>query len=148
MLNVEGLPTVEGFTPQVLWTTLYGICAIGLLFLIAFKVYDAVHTIRERRRTRIASEKPDFAKKVSQEVTASLDHRFDEINKTLEKHGQRLDEHDRIINSIKDGHIDTHDGLAAIAKFLLVLSNYGDFGDSEKIKEASTDLQKFLAEKI
>lgn len=142
------MPTVEGFTPQILWTTLWGVFAICLLFLIVFKVYDAIHVIRERKRNRLEAEKPDFAKKVSQEVIAELGPRLEAIERRVRQHDDRLEAHDRTLASMDGGYKDTHDGLAAIAKFLLTLSTYGDFGNNEKVKEASVDLQKFLAEKM
>lgn len=142
------MPTVEGFTPQMFWTTIGGVLVICSLFLIVFKVYDAIHIIRERKRNRLEAEKPDFAKKVSQEVIAELGPRLEAIERRVGQHENRLEAHDRTLASIKDGHKDTHDGLTAIAKFLLTLSTYGDFGNNEKVKEASVDLQKFLAEKM
>lgn len=142
------MPSVEGFTPQILWTTLWGVFAICLLFLIVFKVYDAIHVIRERQRNRSEAEKPDFAKKVSQEVIAELGPRLEAIERRVSQSENRLDAHDRTIASMTDGHKNTHEGLAAIAKFLLIFSAYGNFTDNEKVKEASVDLQKFLAEKM
>lgn len=142
------MPTVEGFTPQILWTTLFGVFAICLLFLIIFKVYDAIHVIRERKRNRAEAEKPDFAKKVSQEVIAELGPRLEAIERRVTQDENRLDAHERVLKSMENGHNEIHDGLSAIAKFLLVLSTYGEFGNNDKIKEASTDLQKFLAEKL
>ena len=29
------MPTVEGFTPNVLWTTVYGLLAMCILFMVA-----------------------------------------------------------------------------------------------------------------
>ena len=142
------MPTVEGFTPQILWTTLWGVFAICLLFLIIFKVYDAIHVIRERRRNRAEAEKPDFAKKVSQEVIAELGPRLEAIERRVAQDENRLDAHERKLDTMANGHNEIHDGLSAIAKFLLVISTYGNFGENDKIKEASTDLQKFLAEKL
>ena len=34
------MPTVEGFTPGMLWTTVYGLLALCLLFMIGYRVYD------------------------------------------------------------------------------------------------------------
>ena len=135
------MPTVEGFTPQIAWTTLYGVIAVCLLFLILYKVYDAIHVIRERKRAKDEASKPDFAKKVGKEVLS-------ELNPRLDKYEKRLSACERDIRDTKDGHREIHDGLSAIAKFMLVISNYGNFGDNDKIKEASTELQKFLAEKL
>lgn len=142
------MPTVEGFTPQIAWTTLYGVIAVCLLFLIVYKVYDAIHVIRERRRAKEEANKPDFAKKVGKEVMSELGPRLDKFEERLDSYEKRLSACERDIRDTKDGHREIHDGLSAIAKFMLVISNYGNFGDNDKIKEASTELQKFLAEKL
>lgn len=142
------MPTVEGLSPAILWYTLYGFFGISLLFLIIYRVYDAIHTIMERRRQRKEAEKPDFAEIVSKKVINELDPRLKEIEANQERDKTRLDNHERMISNMTDSNKEIHDGLSAIAKFMVVVSNYGNFGDNEKIKEASTDLQKFLAEKL
>lgn len=142
------MPTVEGFSPQIAWNTLYGLFALCLLFLIGYRVYEAIHTLAERRRQKKDSEKPDFAEKVSRKVINELGPRLEKIESDLSKDKKRLEAHETLITNMQTGHKDIHDGLAAIAKFMLVISNYGDFGNNEKIKEASTELQKFLAEKL
>ena len=53
-----------------------------------------------------------------------------------------------LISGIQSGQKEVHDGLSAIAKFMLVISNYGDLGNNEQVKEASIELQKFLANKL
>ena len=142
------MPTVEGLTPSVLWTTMYGIIAMGLLFLIGYKVYDAVHTIRERKKQRVEAGKPDFAEKVSQKVIADLGPRFEEIEENLKKDKKRLETHEQLISSMKSGQDEIHAGLSAIAEFMLAISLYGNIGENENVKKASADLQKYLAHKI
>lgn len=142
------MPTVEGFTPTVAWTTLYGIVALGLLFLIGYRVYDAIHTIVVRSRQRKAAEKPDFAEEVSTKVMEKLEPRFEQIETNLTKDKRRLEAHEALIHNIDSGNKEIHDGLSAICKSMLVIITYGDLGDNDKIKEASIELQKFLAEKL
>ena len=142
------MPTVEGFTPEIAWTTLYGFLALCLLFLIGFRVYDAFHTILERRRQKKESEKPDFARKVSKQVITELGPRLDDIEENLRKDKARLEAHEKLIENMERSQSDVHDGLTAIAKFMLVISTYGNIGNNEKVKEASADLQKFLAERL
>ena len=142
------MPTVEGFTPDVAWSTFYGFFCVCLLFLIVFKVYDAVHTIRERRKQKKESEKPDFAEKVSKKVISEIGPRLEKIESDLAKDKQRLETHEVLITGVQTGQKEIHDGLSAIAKFMLVISTYGNIGTNDKVKEASADLQKFLAEKI
>lgn len=142
------MPSVEGLTPTIMWYTLYGFFAICLLFLIGFRVYDAIHTLAERRRHKRESEKPDFAEKVSQKVIKDLGPRLEKIESDLAKDKKRLETHETLISGMQNGQKEIHDGLSAIAKFMLVISTYGNMGDSEKIKEASAELQRFLAERL
>ena len=142
------MPTVEGLTPQITWTTLYGIVALGLLFLIGYRVYDAVHTIVVRRKQRRQAHEPDFADKVSQKVIDKLEPRFKKIEENLDKDKTRLDNHETTLNAIHVSNIEIHDGLTAICKFMLTISTYGNIGDNDKVKEASAELQKFLAERL
>ena len=142
------MPTVEGLTPQLMWYTLYGFFAVCLLFLIGFRVYDAIHTLAERRRQKREAEKPDFAEKVSKRVIKELGPRLEQIESNLEKDKKRLETHEQLISSMQSGQKDVHEGLSAIAEFMLVVTNYGSLGDSEEIKKASVDLQKFLAKKL
>ena len=142
------MPTVENFTPSVFWTTLYGLFAFGLLFMIGYNVYNAIHTIRARHRERKEAERPDFAEKVSQKVIDKLEPRFEEIEKNLDKDKRRLESHEVLIEQMRAGQKEIHDGLSAIAKFMLVISNYGNIGEHDKVKEASMELQKYLTEKL
>ena len=142
------MPTVEGFTPGVLWTTIYGLVALCLLFMIGYRVYDAVHTIQTRRKEKSQAKEPDFADKVGQKVLEKLEPRFKEIEQNLAKDKSRLDNHELVISSIKEGQRSTKDGLTAICKFMLVIGTYGEFGDNEKVKEANLELQKYLTEKL
>ena len=142
------MPTVENFTPTMLWNTIYGLLALGLLFLIGYKVYDALHTIIVRRRHRREAHEPDFAEKVSQKVIDKLEPRFEKIEENLANDKTRLENHERSLATINMGHKEIHDGLSAICKFMLIISTYGNIGDNEKVKEASAELQKFLAERL
>ena len=132
----------------MLWTTIYGLLALCILFMIVYKVYDAIRTIIERRKNKKEAEKPNFAEVVSQKVIDKLEPRFKAIEDDLTKDQNRLDGHDAMLASMRDEHKEIHEGLRAICKFMLVISNYGRFGESEEIKDASAELQKFLAEKL
>ena len=142
------MPTVEGLTPSVLWTTIYGIVALGLLFLIGFRVYDAIHTLIMRRKEKKEEEMPDLAEKVSRKVLEKLEPRLTEIENNLGKDKARLDNHELLISSMSDGQKKTREGLSAIAKFMLAIGTYGEIGTHERVKEASSELQNFLADQL
>lgn len=142
------MPTVPELTPSLLWTTIYGLLALCLLFMIVFKVYDAVHTIVKRRLEKKESEKPDFAEAVSQKVIEKLEPRFQEIENNLSKDKKRLESHEALITNMQEGQQEIHDGLRAICSFMLIISTYGNLGENDQVKSASAELQKFLAEKL
>lgn len=142
------MPTVPEFTPGMLWTTIYGLLALCLLFMIGYKVYDAIHTINERRREKREASKPDFAEAVSQKVIEKLEPRFQEIENNLNKDKKRLESHEALISGMQSGQKEIHDGLRAICSFMLTISTYGNIGENEQVKDASNELQKFLAEKL
>lgn len=147
--------TLEGLTPTILWTTMFGILCIFAIGLICFEVYKAVIFIRDRRanrkleeRQRFEAQKPDFAEKVSKKVIAELGPRLEEIEDNLQKDKKRLETHESLISSMKQGQDEIHEGLSAIAKFMLAISLYGNIEHNDKMKDASMELQKYLTEKL
>ena len=143
------MPTVEGFTPQVFWTTVYGIIALCILFMIVYKVYDAIRTMMQRHKQKVEAEKPNFAEEVSQKVIDKLEPRFKEIEQNLAKDKNRLDNHETIIYAMRDTQQDTRDGLVAICKYLMAMVQYSDIGGSRKeMKEATAEMTRYLATKI
>lgn len=143
------MPTVEGFTPSVFWITIYGLLALCVLFMIVYRVYDAVHTILSRRKQRKEAEKPDFAEEISQKVLDKLEPRFKEIEKNLAKDKSRLDNHEVMISGIQQSQKETQEGLVAICKYMLAMTQYGNVGgDSREMKDATAEMMQYLATKI
>jgi hypothetical protein len=142
------MPTVEGFTPQVAWTTLYGFIALCVLFMLVYKVFDAIRNEIERRHKIREAQAPDLADKVSRKVIETLEPRFQEIERNLTKDTNRINEHEQVISKILNSQRDTKEGLVAICKTLLVIANYGNLGESDKVKEASDELTRYLADRL
>lgn len=143
------MPTVEGLTPQVLWTTIYGLLALCILFMVVYKVYDAVRTIVERRKQRQEAKKPDFAEEVSQKVIDKLEPRFKRIEENLARDKERLDSHDSIISETKKVNKEIGDGLVAICKYLMAITRYSNLeSNSPKLDEATEEMTNYLTSKI
>jgi hypothetical protein len=137
------MPTVEGLTPSVVWTTIYGIIGLCLLFMIIYKVFDAIRNEIERSRRMREMREPDLADRVSKKVLEDLEPRFQDIEKNLTKDKVRLDNHEKLINESMLSQKDTREGLIAICKTLLVITGSSD--DPDKMKEAHDELMKYLA---
>lgn len=140
------MPTVENFTPTVLWTTLYGMLAMCLIFMIGYKVYDAINTIIDRRKKRKESEKPDFAEEVSQKVIEKLEPRFQKIEENLKEDKNRLDKHEDYISSVKEGLNNTREGLVAICEYLIIETQFGK--DSKQLQDATAKMTQYIASQI
>lgn len=143
------MPTVENFTPTVFWTTIYGMLALCILFMIVYKVYDAIVTIVERRKKKKESERPDFAEAVSKKVIEKLEPRFKKIEEALNEDKDRLDEHDAFIADVKESQQEINDGLVAIGNYLMAIVQFGNISsDTDEMKKATSEMNKFLITRI
>ena len=142
------MPEIQGLTPAIVWITLAGIVGLCLIFIIGYNVYNAIHTIVERRKTRREAEKPDLADKISVKVMEKIEPRLKEIEDKLDKDKNRLDNHEKLIADVQNSQMDIKNGMVAICQTLVVIMNFGNLGDSKEVKEATSALQKYLAGKI
>ena len=142
------MPNVEGFTPQVLWTTLYGFIGICLLITVVLTAYEKVRSIRERRIRIEEAKKPDLADQISKKVLEQLEPRFKEIEEKLNKDKDRLDNHEHMLVGIQETNTAVRAGLHAYGKTMLVMLNHGNLGNSKEVTEAADELNKFLAEQV
>lgn len=143
------MPTVEGFTPDILWTTIWGILALCLLFMIVYRVYDAIRTIIERKKQKREMERPDFAEDVSQKVIEKLEPRFRDIEQKLASDKRRIDNHEVLISGLRESQEETREGLVAICKYLMAMAQYGEFGGSSKeMRDATAEMTRYLATRI
>lgn len=143
------MPNVENLTPAVLWTTLYGIFALCVLFMIVYKVYDAVCTIVERKKHKKELEKPDFAEEVSQKVIEKLEPRFKKIENNLATDKSRLDGHTVLISEMQESQKNTKNGLVAICNYLMAIVQFGNISsNNDEMKKATSEMNKFLVSMI
>jgi len=142
------MPEIQGVSPNVLWTTIYGLVGLGLIFMVGYNVYNAIHTIIERKRLKQQEREPDLADKISAKVMEKITPKLKEIEDKLDKDKNRLDNHERLISDVQTSQNDIKSGMVAICKTLVVIMNYGNFGDTKEVKEANSELQRYLAGKI
>jgi predicted nucleic acid-binding Zn-ribbon protein len=143
------MPTVENFTPAMLWTTIYGMLCLCILFIVVYKVYEAIVKIIDRHNAKKESAKPDFAEAVSKKVIEKLEPRFKKIEEALNEDKDRLDEHDAFISEVKDSQKETNDGLVAICNYLMAIVQFGNISsDTDEMKKATSEMNKFLAMRI
>lgn len=140
---------IKGLTPDVLWVTLSGLVAMGLIFMVGFNVYDAIHKIIQRRRDREEAKRPDLADKISRQVLDKLEPRLSEIESKLDRDKARIDKHESLIVEMEKTQRETRDGLVAICKYLMAITQYGNLGgNSKEMNDATAEMTKYLASRL
>ena len=142
------MPTVEGLTPSVLWTTLYGFIALCLLLTIVLTLAEKLRHWRDYKKLRTEAAKPGLADEISRKVLSELEPRFEEIEDKLKSDKNRLDNHERLIREVDTTSRDIRSALRAYGKTMVVILNHGSFGESKEVKEAADALSTFLAERL
>lgn len=142
------MPNVEGLTPSVLWTTLYGFIALCLLVTVVLTAWEKIRSFRERKRLQEEAKTPELADRISQKVLEQLEPRLKDIEEKLDKDKNRIDNHESMLAGMQQTNGAIRSGLHAYGKTLLVLLNHGNFGQSKEVAEAADELNKFLAEQV
>lgn len=142
------MPNVEGFTPSVFWTMIYGFIALCILVTVVLTAYEKIRALKDKRMQQEEAKKPGLADQISRKVLEQLEPRFADIEDKLDKDRNRIDNHERMLSGLQETNGAIRAGLHAYGKTMLVLLNYGNLGDSREVKEATDELNKFLAEQV
>lgn len=142
------MPTIEGFTPSVAWTTGYGVIAICIIVSLVLTAYEKIQHVRDRKKKAMEAQQPGLADQISKKVLDQFEPRLKDIEVKLDKDKARLDNHEQLFDQIQKTNTEIRDGLHAYGKTMLVLLNHGDFGQSKEVKDASDELTRFLAERV
>ena len=123
---------------------------MGMSIFIAMNVSVSALVARRRgEQKKKEAMQPDFAEEVSQRVIEKLEPRFIEIERNLDKDKNRLDNHEFVISRIQENQKDTREGLVAICKYLMAMTQYGHIGENnEHMKKAVDEMTQYLATKI
>lgn len=142
------MPNVEGFTPSVAWTTIYGFVGLCILITVVLTAYEKIKSLQEKKRRREEEGTPGLADQVSKKVLELLEPRFKDIEEKLDKDKDRIDNHERLLAGVQSTNEEIRAGLHAYGKTMLVLLNHSNVGESKEVKEATDELNKFLAERL
>lgn len=142
------MPNLEGFTPSVLWTTIYGLVAICILVTVVLTAYEKIKGLQDRKLQREEAKQPGLADQISKKVLEQLEPRLKDIEDKLDKDKARIDNHERMLAGVQETSEKVRAGLHAYGKTMLVLLNHSNITNSKEVKEASDELNNFLVEKI
>jgi len=142
------MPTIEGLSPSVLWTTIYGFIALCLLITIVLTAAEKIRGLREVRKQQREAAQPGLADQISKKVLDQLEPRLNDIENKLKRDKTRIDNHEILLNNMDETNKQIRGGLRAYGKTMLVLLNHGNLGDSKEVREAADALNAFLADQI
>ena len=112
-------------------------------------VIDRQEARRKKRREEIEAQKPDLAKRVSNEVLNSMEPRIASMEKDLKRDKSRIDNHDFILSGMQESQADVRNGFSALFNVILVASRIGSFdGTNPEMKTAINKMNEYLTGRL
>lgn len=147
---------IQGITPGALWN--FAAVAVALLgvAVIVFKVVEFIQGQQDRKARREREDRSadtgTLVSEIGEAVEKELAPRFEkierdisEVNRKLENDKNRLDGHERTLNSISASQRENAEGFAALAGALLaVLDHEMHNGNDDQMTTARNELNRFL----
>lgn len=141
----DQLPTIEGFTPGMLWIFMVVLIGLAALFVLGYKVVDIVRKEIERKKERKEAEKPELADEISSKVIQLLEPRMSEIDRKLENDKSMLDMHTRQINALGTRTDKQESGILALSMGVLALINHTLYdGNADELTNAKTAINDYV----
>jgi len=147
------LPEIGGLTPAILWYTVFGIIALGGLYI----EFDKLRQIKRRRAkekkedeaTHDDSFREQLTNDIADKVLEKLEPRFQEIDKKLDKDKERLEMHESSINNINAALGVIKEGVEVTCNALAeVLDHELHNGNEVPMERASAELRKYTTSLI
>lgn len=139
--------TIEGVTPQMLWTALIVLIAGATLYVLYGKVRE---TYRTQQKYKKAMNDPSekLADEISAKVLKNLEPRFQDIDSKLANDKASIDNHTRQIASLSSRADDTEKGIKALNHGVLALLNHAlHNGNTGELEEAQHGITEYLIQK-
>jgi len=142
------MQSIQGFTPEMLWTTIIVVVGLGALFI----EYDKIRTIfKNRKKERQEEEqthdngfRQQLTEDIATKVMEKLEPRLSSIESKLENDKNRLDNHEDAISTIKKSNEVIAGGLEVTCNALVaVLDHELHNGNSDQMQKARDDLQHY-----
>ena len=142
------MQSIQGFTPEMLWTTIIVVVGLGALFI----EYDKIRTIfKNRKKERQEEEqthdngfRQQLTEDIATKVMEKLERRLSSIESKLENDKNRLDNHEDAISTIKKSNEVIAGGLEVTCNALVaVLDHELHNGNSDQMQKARDDLQHY-----
>lgn len=139
--------TIEGVTPQMLWTALIVLIAGATLYVLYGKVVDTYRKQREIKRS--ANDPGDkLADEISAKVMEKLEPRFLEINRKLDNDKAAISNHTREIDTLSKRADSSESGMKALNRGVLALLNHAlHNGNANELEDAQKGINDYLIEK-
>ena len=164
---MEQVEKIQGIAPWMLWVALFVGVALCVVIASVWKVVEINRGEKKRKREEIegiaqaavTQQVNTLADDISEKVMASMQEKFDAIDKKLgsdkiriEQAEKRSSEHDKALERIEatlesvDANIkDIHEGFTFLARGTIATLNHEIHnGNKEELEEAAKELDKYL----
>lgn len=142
------MQTIEGISPDMIWTFLIVLVGLGGIVVLGDKVVDVFRKRKERKRIEKKEPEDRLAEEISKKVMEKLEPRFTEIDGKLANDKIRLDDYARKITLLEEQAGTQEAGTRALCRGMLALLNHAlHNGNKDEIEEASKAFNEYLTGK-
>lgn len=148
------MPSIQGFTPDMLWTTMIVIIGICAVLATVYKVIEIFRKEKDFRAHQIreSAGTDNVAQEVTRQVVRDLEPRFEAIEREIEKVREklnvdktRLDVQSESIHSVMISQRDIGEGFSAMCMALIAVLNHElHNGNADEMQKAADDLHIYL----
>jgi len=145
-------PTIEGISPDMLWTFLVVLVGMMALVVLGDKVLDVFRKAKRRRQDQQELQGDDItdriAAKVIEKLTPTLDEKFADINRKLEADKQTLELHTSQLNAQRDRVDRLDNDTRALLHGVSALLNHIATGNNvDKVKATNAAMNNYLIDR-
>lgn len=146
------VPTIEGFTPGMIWTFLIVLVGLMALVVLGDKVMDVYRNAKKRRKEHEELQGSDItdriADKVIEKLTPTLDEKFAEIDRKLATDKSAIDLHTSQLN-VQSDRVDRldNDTRALLHGMSALLNHIATGNHIDKVKRTNSTMNNYLIDR-
>lgn len=138
--------TLEGITPDMIWTFLIVLAGLGALIVAGDKVIDVFR--RQHQRSLIRQRGPEIAEEISRKVLEKMEPRLNEMDRKLSNDKALIEDHTKKLLLLTNRLNTWEDGQKAQCRGVLALLSHEINGNSiDKLKAAQDGINNYLIER-
>ena len=150
---MEQVPTIEGISPDMLWTFLVVLVGLMALIVLGYKVIEIMRKEHERKEQKQQLSGDDITERIAdavmEKLQPKLDEKFAEIDRKLAADKETIELHTTQLNANEGRVKQLENGNKALCHGVFALLSHEVNGNSiDKLKKAQDGMKNYLIDGV